>query len=1108
MHMKVAWMCLVFGACHASTPCDTLYSGTLGMMPFNVDQLLFDTLFTSLCGAYQEALVTHPQVNFTVTDVHSMVGGDDPVDLSSGIYKLWLHAQMLHYSETDIEFMWLDAPWIRSISDYLEPIPLTDAQRAMFLPKTVQTNADGEMVTIPIKANYRMNVYRHDLFVKYNETWPTSWVEFERICEKITLGEWAEGTPFWCLSWNLDTRDTNMFSSYFSMMASTDGGGDVVLPGGIPNVNTLQVRKALTTMKRWINSDIMFASVEAKVRYAAAGHNPDFWQGNSLVWQTWSDRMADPETEPSKHGSPAHCVFKIGGGLGTERAMDGSWHLGVNRAIRHKETGLSFLNELIPHLYNITLHYKKLAPLVHGIWDNPQRRDQWCQHVPSYCEAYDKYREYHTSLSYRPSKGCGALYNECVQLIAQHFMTGFVHGTTPLEQAIVDLEAGLGKLLGKLEVQVTTAASEEAESSRAAMIAVACVVGVLLVLVAVYVWFSLKKLRTVGIKVPVAAMLGFVTAVSLTVVTVIVLTTSDSSARAISEDLALRARVTALSLVQVAVSDSRVADPDLSAPHRTRITLSLLMHWVSQLKLDKGALILILRYDERTRLVQVMMSTDNSVQKEHVFLSINAAANGLRVSPLLKAFLEVFAPTLLMHAEADPEQQITVHADRGYFVNVKTVSVVGKWHCVYFVPVSTVMGEATDSLNAARNYGIIASLIAVLVVTVFATLITRPLIDVSHHMEKARMMEFDPSYAPGSFLSETHALQEGFRSMAELLVQYKTFLPQNIFYSDEEKEVAELAKSESSSSKSDSTQHTTSTSASIASIASIVTLRHNMQSTIAPIADLTTLKEMKCSIVLISIENMAELATGVTFTEFFEFVEEKVAFMHGALHIFNTASPGHLTASFGLTRTRAPTICCEQAVVFAFDLLKSALVVNQKVLLAVTVHQGRMRVGNLGSMNMRGFGVVGKGAAEALCAGQYAGDLVRATQTSVVLCTSVAHDMMTTRTKSRPVSILRLPDKTKFIVTQLQELMALSEEEWMYELEESMRRKGKDCALCTWIQTLYTGPPDVHALYKEIMSTSFDPSDTVGNAVATQLKTLTRDGHDTEYSAQRIYTWG
>ena len=131
---------LVLGTCHAGTPCDNLYSGAVGTMPVNVDKEVFKKMFTFMCGAYQDKLIAHPELNFTKTNVNNLVGGSDPLGMASGTYKLWLHAQMLHYKETDIEFMWLDAPWIQSLSDYLEPFPMTTEQRAEFLPKTVQTN--------------------------------------------------------------------------------------------------------------------------------------------------------------------------------------------------------------------------------------------------------------------------------------------------------------------------------------------------------------------------------------------------------------------------------------------------------------------------------------------------------------------------------------------------------------------------------------------------------------------------------------------------------------------------------------------------------------------------------------------------------------------------------------------------------------------------------------------------------------------------------------------------------------------------------------------------------------------------------------------------------
>ena len=774
--LKVVQVVLFASFANAASPCDSLLTGSRGTTPMNVDILVYENFFVPVCEGYQSALVRHPEVNITITTHNDLVGRDDPFGLPSGAYKLWLYAQMLHYKETDIELMWLDAPWIQSVQDYLEPIPLLPAEKAAFFPKTVHENDAGDLVTIPIKSNYRVNVYNHDLFVKYNVQWPKTWDELEAVCQKVTQGERALGRDFWCLHWDIETHNTNRFASYIAMMASVDGGGDLILPGGIVNVNTPQLRKALVTMKRWINSDVMTPS-EASL--AAASGPTSFDTQNFLFQQRWIEMLDDYE-ERQKH---ATFKMKIGGSLGGEYGVDGAWHLAINKAMRHKDLGVNLVKELIPHLYNVTMNMY-FVPAWSGVLDDPVRKAAWCAKVPMYCESYETYTDYHTKLSYRPSKGCGALYNECVQLIAQHLMSGYVHGATDLETAVTDLETGLAKLLGAVNVHEATAASEKAEGSRIALIVVASVSAVLLVLIAVYVRTAMLKLRKVGFKIPVAAMLGFVTAASLVVVTVVVLTQMDASARSISEDLALRLRVASLHSVQSTLHSDDLNNPLLSETQKRRTALSLMMHWVSQLEVEPGSLIFTLTYDQVAAEVQVLMSTDNSVQKEHVFLPVHAPPNGAEVSEVLHAFLQEFGWKLTQGQHFDPKQQHTLSADEEYYVNVKSVDTM-PWHIVYIVPVSAVMGEATDSRNAARNYGILASFIAILVVTAFATFITRPLIGVSHHMEMARVMQFDEHYVPGSYLAETRALQEGFRSMAELLVEYKKYLPGALF---EEKE--------------------------------------------------------------------------------------------------------------------------------------------------------------------------------------------------------------------------------------------------------------------------------------------------------------------------------
>ena len=976
--LKVVQVVLFASFANAASPCDSLLAGSRGTTPLNVDKLVHQNFFVSICEEYQSALMRHPDVNITTTSHNDLVGGNDPFGLESGAYKLWLYAQMLHYKETDIELMWLDAPWIQSIKDYLEPIPLLPAEKAAFFPKTVHENDAGDLVTVPIKSNYRINFYNHDLFVKYNVQWPKTWDELEAVCQKVTLGERALGRDFWCLDWNVDTQDTNRFSSYISMLASVDGGGDLILPGGIVNVNTPQLRKALVTMKRWIYL-LDFMRPTPASRAAASGQPTSFDTANYLIRQTWAEGVVNHE----KKQNSVNFTMKLGGSLGGEYGVDGSWHLAINKAMRHKDLGVNLVKELIPHLYNVTMHIPRYVPAWSGVLDDPVRKAAWCAKVPMYCESYDTHTDYHTKLSYRPSKGCGALYSECVQLIAQHLMSGYVHGATDLETAVTDLQTGLAKLLGAVNLQEATAASEKAEGSRIALIVVASVSAVLLVLIAVYVRTAMLKLRKVGFKIPVAAMLGFVTAASLVVVTVVVLTQMDASARSISEDLALRLRVASLHSVQSTLHSDDLNNPLLSETQKRRTALSLMMHWVSQLEVEPGSLIFTLTYDQVAAEVQVLMSTDNSVQKEHVFLPVHAPPNGAEVSEVLHAFLQEFGWKLTQGQLFDPKQQHTLSADEEYYVNVKSVDTM-PWHIVYIVPVSAVMGEATDSRNAARNYGILASLIAILVVTAFATFITRPLIGVSHHMEMARVMQFDEHYVPGSYLAETRALQEGFRSMAELLVQYKTFLPQSIFIHADPDDVVE----ESVLSVTETMSSSMSKSKSMASAGSKSYVDARQAMAVSAHTDLSSMKESKGCLLICSIQNLGALSQGGEYTEFFRTLE-KVTHEHtGVLHIFNSMSPGKIAVSFGLTHARSGSTCVDKAAFMAFEILRIPLVQNRTILLSVTLHQGKMRTGNLGSDLTRGFGIMGRGAGHALLVDEYAGDLACVAQTSLILATS------------------------------------------------------------------------------------------------------------------------
>eukprot|EP00755_Sulcionema_specki_P008656 Sspe_Gene.41556::Locus_20110_Transcript_1_1_Confidence_1.000_Length_3484::g.41556::m.41556 len=989
------------------------------------------SLYPAYCRTIP-ALYNSSDISVTIVDERSLVG-----DYYGRWYsedQLLVLEDLLRSGSTALEVIEFDEPWVGVLQEYMKPVDLNAPQNVGV--RHLATNNHGEVIGYPKAFNLQVMVYREDLFRKYGYTsWPSTWDEFDEAVRDIQYKERKARNSSNFYGFTVATDDSSNAITYTLVsVLSGDGGGGIVEDDGHVSINNPRAVRSMLRWRQWLR-EVSPPEAWGWDDTRGVGH---FLEGNSLVCFMWVDQHKLIQSEQNKSWNDRGWKAAIGPIPGEAGAgCSGIWYIGMTKFTQYPEYAQLFLTTSLDALMVYPLTEARF-PLSSTFMNNSELRGTFCLMWPILCESFDRFPEFWERASYRPSRGCGEMYPFCADVVYRN-MLPILRGQVTPEEGAAKMERELLTLLGQWEER-SKAGSDPLSGSRLWLVVVAVVGFGILVGAGV---FALQQLRAVrrprGCSLPVALVLSSVVLVSLMVVLPGVIAHADRKARTMSS--CKGAQVNREAVRGVAATVHSVLTNllvDRSPSQARRLGLVTVKNFVGRLELFEGSMIVVL--DRSTG--EVLLSTDPSRQKERVIAPDGATrwlAAALESMPtwdqdvdleLVTHELRVDGKTVFLLAES-----IAAEAESAFDGSNRLL-----WLVLYLIPEEAVLGEAQSLLDDVLDFSITMGIVSLLLAVLCALLITSPLLRLTCAVEMARIMKLDEIRFSGSIITEVAAVRNNFSDLCADLRVYKAFIPKTVFESDDD--AAELYKS-------------TNTLKKALAFEPLVLIR--------PMVATTT------TAVLIRAPQFSETGFSVgvdAFERVLEVVEELGMRAQGLLHQVTAGAPGSVLITWNAQRI-------EQAELRATALGAEVLDRFPQEGLCISAATGRSKVGHVGCVHTRGYGVLGP-MVGVLCGLQRVAEEIGGSRGVVV--THRFYDKVSSRYTGRAVDILWFdPQRILVYVVAGREGDGLSE--WMY---------GGDDQLTAQMQRLFTKT----SCLAEVRRALADTTDPLTNIILARLRRL------------------
>ena len=658
--------------------------------------------------------------------------------------------------------------WWKLSAEYFTP--LDPAVVADIRPIFEKKNEAGDTIGVPHLGSRLVMYYRRDLLEKHGLTWPKTMAEFDVTVKAVMDAERAAGNPdFW--GYLVPTAGTSSgLMSLLTMLLSTEDGGGIVEPDGSVTINNPGAAVVLTRWRAWfgtISPPNLFYTSSSATRTI-------FNAGNAFIAMDFTSKMDRYEALLKKGLDVA-----IGATPGKNGAgMVGGQSSFVPQSAPSQEVAKKYLESFAGSLHEWTVQKKNSEPLVMKTLEDPVLFEEYCSNVKHrlMCESLKAFPDFWTRAVYRPDAGCRALFTDCMDKVYMN-LRPFFESSTPATETLKDLEKDLLELLG--HVRPETSSLFSGAKWKYLLVAVACVSGLVLVLLGVFVWRQNKRMRKAdGCGIPISVCLGFVVLVFIGLLGGVLVAKSDSALREVSLDMSLEVRMQALSVMSTTLELTLqgMDRPDLSSIGVVQAALVEVKNSFARQRVLEGSLIVVVDAADG----RVLVSSDSKRQPEQA------------IYPLVHQWVSEALTQLEFQTKLiDSTRMLRVKDDEGTVAlcNQRSVSVgeadgFGKrraWILMYITPEHVILGKATATREATLYIGVSLALAAVVCVVFCAVVVTNPLVHLAEDMEHVRTMNLERvSDTKRSLFTELGSLRAGFDSMRELLVYYKAFMPQSV----------------------------------------------------------------------------------------------------------------------------------------------------------------------------------------------------------------------------------------------------------------------------------------------------------------------------------------
>mgnify|MGYP005846132831 CR=1 FL=1 len=241
---------------------------------------------------------------------------------------------------SDLDVIRVDVIWPGQLAEHLLDMReyLPEAQVNSYLPALLVNNTvDGRLVASPLRIGFGMLYYRTDLLEKYGfDAPPATWDELESMAQTIQDGERAEGNAeFWGFVWQGNAYEGLTCNALEWQVA--EGGGSVINPDGVVEVNTEGAITAFTRAAGWVGT----ISPPGVVSYAEEDARAVWHAGNAAFMRNWPYAYSISLTSEAI-GDRFDVAPLPAGASGRGAAVLGGWHIGVSRYSRYPAAAAAF----------------------------------------------------------------------------------------------------------------------------------------------------------------------------------------------------------------------------------------------------------------------------------------------------------------------------------------------------------------------------------------------------------------------------------------------------------------------------------------------------------------------------------------------------------------------------------------------------------------------------------------------------------------------------------------------------------------------------------------------------------------------------------------------
>ncbi|KAJ9456826.1 hypothetical protein DIPPA_00304 [Diplonema papillatum] len=1005
------------------------------------------------CGFLKGLKAKYPDLTIEDPDFDELTG-DIAYDSTYSLIS-----DMLDEESQAVHLLSMDTPWIWPLAQHLEPLP--PALLDDFQPMYREPNKNGDHLGLPFRTVQVVAVIREDLFIKHGISyeWDT-WDAWENSVTQLQNAIQSERNDpdYRALMFTHHKDNSRVVVFLTTFLSGFDPDNNIVNDNGTVIINTPAGRSAMAMMQRWYGTILNKLGETAEEHKETVG---ELTEDRSAVAFIWSSYMDDLQKSVTDENGYVFRAVPIPGQMG--KGCSGTWAAGISKYAPPAIKEIAF--EVVEHLSKFANDFVAVRsdqpPMRVDFQTNATEWTSFCGKNPVICRSMEEFPAFWGRVTHRPAVGCGVLFDSC-QAVIRSVMDEVLHEGKAVAAAAEDMEKRLNVILSNWDPSALYADTDSWTAERISLVVVCVVCGVVMALLCFFMAKQIRSLRTVKkVTVPVSVFLGVSVLVLALVMQLVIIFQWNDTLRSTSKDLGEQVVVRSLKSATAHVlstAELKLASCTVQSSMTIRRQIEAdLLQAIPDMYIDPRSLFMAIDVDDG----HIAVSSDLNKQTVHAYVGA-PAADGPVVTEWVTKALSLIDGNLNAPVRVSNTESIEIEG-KACFVNMGTASIVRpgnnantrafRYLLIMIVPEAVIYHDADAALRDTVDLSVILTIVGITLLVSSTFLFTIPLIRLAQDIEDVRTMHIKGvNLQQTSRLTEIACLLEGFQVMCRMMAEYKAFMPKTLFGAAEEDMTDDVIES-THDRNTDRGSALTASKTSRTSGNSTTNASSNQKKHITVPVSIGLVNVARGSI--LSLRVAQHQRTGEfnndQFSELLTAIDRYAVSTNGVLHSFNTTRPGEFLISWGLASqtTSSVRVYTERAGNAAMRIKDAVFNQVNAPKLALACVAGKFKVGNVGNVHTRGFGIQGANIVMLEWALESSETLAKLTNRA-----SVVVDNEFSKTYSfnfRAVDIVHMGNQYSML-RQLVSHANSDMKEWMYKLEDL--EKERVSPLATFFQDI------------------------------------------------------